>query len=683
MRVGSAPRALLKRWRYHDEGRRDLRLDFLRGYAIFAMVSDHVAGISWLSPLTGANRFVVSAAEGFVLLAGVVIGMVYGRRVQRDGWLPAAEAILHRAAILYGVTVSLTLLFVALFEFTDLRLWLDRSYGLGLTDPVELVVGTLTLHFTYHGTDILWMYTILIAAAPLALLMVATGRSWLLLAASWLLWLVYQFFPAQAAIPWVATNVNYFPVAAWQVIFVTGLVFGYHRDTVVRVFERLPAPAWLLVFTVAVAFLIVIQRQHDSGRLAPWPILGRLAGDYYFVLFDKPSLAIGRLIAFALVAGFAYALVTVLWSPLRRTFGWLLLPLGTSSLRAYAIHLLIIVLVYNVDHLARLYDRSRTGNTILQVVTLGLTFAIVVAWSRLEHGNERFSAVPGLSALLGQRAVRAGLASVAVAAIAVAATLYVGPIRADRTVDPSTAMEEASILVSIPDDILASHPPIVLLALHDIGETGPEFGSRLVDMSAEQGWALVAPTLPYRDWSDPEEAAAEAVETLPWLRELAASAVSEQTEEPPRVLVLGSGRGARVAYQLPLYYPDFTSDVATVGPAPCIVPATETSRSPDAPALPFPLGIDDLEQYVGDEVGAGDLQGAYFWLGISPSLDEAAGGCPWGALAGQPPEERAQTFATLVGQIGATTDVEVFDHGETAPEIEVAAMSALAQRVAE
>ena len=99
------------------------------------MICDHVAGISWFSPVTGANRFVTSAAEGFVLLAGLVIGLVYGPRIARSGWSAAADPILRRAAVLYGVTVGLTLLFVGLFQFTELKLWLDRAYGLGLDRP--------------------------------------------------------------------------------------------------------------------------------------------------------------------------------------------------------------------------------------------------------------------------------------------------------------------------------------------------------------------------------------------------------------------------------------------------------------------------------------------------------------------------------------------------------------------
>ena len=108
-------------WKYPAKDRRDSRLDLLRGFAVFAMICDHVAGISWLSPLTGANRFVTSAAEGFVLLAGLVIGLVYGPRIARSGWIAVADPILRRAAVLYGVTVGLTLLFVGLFQFTDVE----------------------------------------------------------------------------------------------------------------------------------------------------------------------------------------------------------------------------------------------------------------------------------------------------------------------------------------------------------------------------------------------------------------------------------------------------------------------------------------------------------------------------------------------------------------------------------
>src|SRR5919202_5860461 len=107
--VARAAAQSLRGWRYAAEGKRDLRLDYLRGFAVFAMVADHLGGASWLHALTGGNRFFVSAAEGFVLISGVVVGVVYGDRARREGLRAAAVKLLQRAWLLYAVAVWLAL----------------------------------------------------------------------------------------------------------------------------------------------------------------------------------------------------------------------------------------------------------------------------------------------------------------------------------------------------------------------------------------------------------------------------------------------------------------------------------------------------------------------------------------------------------------------------------------------
>src|SRR5262245_42921187 len=76
---------LLDSWRYYAAGR-DLRLDLLRGFAVFAMVVDHIGGdSSWLYHLTGADRFFTTAAEGFVFISGLVFGIVYSGILAHQG----------------------------------------------------------------------------------------------------------------------------------------------------------------------------------------------------------------------------------------------------------------------------------------------------------------------------------------------------------------------------------------------------------------------------------------------------------------------------------------------------------------------------------------------------------------------------------------------------------------------
>src|SRR5260370_28044055 len=137
---------------YYNSGdranRRDLRVDLLRGFCIFAMVVDHFGGDSWLYAITGGNRFYVSAAEGFIFISGFIMGQAYRAKRDRSG-LPAAmgEALL-RARTLYLATVALTLIFSSLFLYTDIALWTGRDFGLGIDTWPEIIVATLTLHYT-------------------------------------------------------------------------------------------------------------------------------------------------------------------------------------------------------------------------------------------------------------------------------------------------------------------------------------------------------------------------------------------------------------------------------------------------------------------------------------------------------------------------------------------------------
>src|SRR5215218_6023927 len=78
-------------------GTRDLRVDLLRGFCVFAMVVDHFGGDSWLYAVTGGNRFYVSAAEGFIFISGFVMGQAYRSKRDRSGLTAAMSDALRRA----------------------------------------------------------------------------------------------------------------------------------------------------------------------------------------------------------------------------------------------------------------------------------------------------------------------------------------------------------------------------------------------------------------------------------------------------------------------------------------------------------------------------------------------------------------------------------------------------------
>lgn len=51
--------------KYTQEGKRDLRLDFLRGFCLFAMAINHGGLDSYWQIITGGSVFLINAADGF------------------------------------------------------------------------------------------------------------------------------------------------------------------------------------------------------------------------------------------------------------------------------------------------------------------------------------------------------------------------------------------------------------------------------------------------------------------------------------------------------------------------------------------------------------------------------------------------------------------------------------------
>jgi hypothetical protein len=377
------PGALLASWRYATAAPgRDLRLDLLRGFCVFAMVVDHIGGTSWLYAVTGGNTSAVSAAEGFVFLSGLVMGIVYREKIARFGLRAATWAMLRRARTLYLLTVALTLIFAAMTTWTNLTLWVDRGNGLGIESWPELIVATLMLRYTWHGTDILALYTVLVAAAPLIFFLMAEGRTRWALAGSWGLWALHQCYPGYAQIPWPIQHGENLPVAAWQALFVTALAVGYHRPAIEAWLHdafapttRAAVPRTAFTGTACAALVLAwIWGAESVAALTP----GAVPGVGGLDPFDKVSLGPGRVMLFLLVAGTALAAAGYLWKPLQALFGWVLIPLGQASLYVYAMHLFLLLAAYNVPpYVGSTEAGLELHNSIGQIALVLLLWAMV------------------------------------------------------------------------------------------------------------------------------------------------------------------------------------------------------------------------------------------------------------------------------------------------------------------
>ncbi len=355
---------------YPQGDKRDLRLDLLRGFAVFVMIVDHFGGSSWLYLITGNNSFFTGGAEAFVLISGMVVGMVYGAIALRDELRAAVGKALQRAWTLYKLTVVMTIGFAVISEILDLP-W-AKGYVIG--NPIEFVIKVILLQQTYYLADIPLMYTILMAFAPIGLWLLHRHHTQFLLIGSFFVWLGYQIVDANRIIILPIVGNTTFHPAAWQLIFFWAMAVGYHRDTIWNVFRNLPRWPYFLVATALFLALVHLYTTDLKTLTQMYP--GLDAKSMTETLFNKGNVSPGRILATVIVFQFAYLLLSRFWSPIYALFGWLLSPLGQNSLYSYTMHVVIIgsfyiLLPYLPGHLT---ERGLI-NTSLQLSVL-----IVLWW---------------------------------------------------------------------------------------------------------------------------------------------------------------------------------------------------------------------------------------------------------------------------------------------------------------
>ncbi len=358
---------------YPDTSKRDLRIDWLRGYALFVMAIDHIVNDSSLFySLTGRANFYISAAEGFYFISGLTLGIL----ATRQGLYKSLEHVLWRTWVLYRTTVLICLGFV-LANYIGLEVWYDdwdKSQNL-----LEFAAGALTLYNDYNGSGILALYVLFMLLAPLALLFMFRGFTWVVVLASLVTYLLSQTYPDLVSTP-ISTL---FFEGAWQLLFFGGLVIGFHREGLSRFWAK--HPYWRdglggLVLLVA-TFLIVVKVR------GWWPELDRLAVGSE----AQQQLVCPRLLLVLLYLQAFYLLVTWFWKPLNWLAGWLLLPLGSASLWTFTWHLLIMLPLYNLFDYAALTSNIWVG-TAFHALSLLVIWGSILLYRRWRKAGLREAA---------------------------------------------------------------------------------------------------------------------------------------------------------------------------------------------------------------------------------------------------------------------------------------------------
>jgi predicted esterase len=255
--------------------------------------------------------------------------------------------------------------------------------------------------------------------------------------------------------------------------------------------------------------------------------------------------------------------------------------------------------------------------------------------------------------------------------LAALAVLAPGGARAFAAPGPSIASLRAAGAAEVQDVAVrmpntdpatqADQPLQVLIALHGMGGHGGDFGGSLASQADAHNWVIVAPTIAYGDWTNPDQIAREEPALIAWLSDYVAN-LSQRIGAPaqPRVLLFGHSRGAQLALRFTEVHPDQVAGVAAVSAGTYTLP--EVTDATTGQALQYPFGIADLAQTDGGQ--AFDLtafDAVPIWIGVG-GADNNAADVPsaWTPYIGNTRVDRATHFAQALQSLGSNVSLSVF-----------------------
>ena len=374
---------------------RDLRLDFFRGLALFCIFIDHLPN-NIVAEFTFQSVMFSDAAEVFILISGYTAGIVYGRAMERQGFVIAGVRVYHRVWQLYVAHVFLFMMFIAMVAYTAGALnnsLYAEEFGAAnfLDEPGVAVAKALTLQFQPAFMHILPLYIVLLAVLPFVL---AGFRSWpgAICFLSFALWLAVQL-DKRIALPAYPGPEGVWPFNpfAWQALFFLGVWLGWRgtRGGVSWLRGR-----WLFCLAVGLSLAGFLIRFNWTAHEFYNPIPVLVSGKPLWLFLSKTDLGLLRfanvLAVALLVARLIHPQARFLASRAARPF----VICGRNSLHIFCLGILLSVL-------GHLVLNEFFGGIPMQLVVSAAGVAIMISVAAL---MEWFAAAQGAS---GARALGA------------------------------------------------------------------------------------------------------------------------------------------------------------------------------------------------------------------------------------------------------------------------------------
>ncbi len=209
---------------------RDTRIDVFRALALITIYVNHIPGTVY-EHFTHRNIGFSDAAEAFVLISGIAVGIAYGMKFRPGNRLLMTLKALRRTATLYLTHLVTTVVTLAIFSagavwFARPELLVKINIEKVMTSTPEAFVGFVTLGHQLGYNNILPLYAALLLLVPVFLFIGAYSLR-VLLATSGLVWLLSGIFRIGPP-NYPTEGVWFLNPLSWQFLFVIGMVGLVH-----------------------------------------------------------------------------------------------------------------------------------------------------------------------------------------------------------------------------------------------------------------------------------------------------------------------------------------------------------------------------------------------------------------------------------------------------------------------
>lgn len=322
------------------KSRRIIELDLLRGYFIVVIILDHLE--FWPSPfalITGEGRLWVSAAEGFFIISGLLVGYIRGCRGATTPLKVLTSKLVRRALLLYVWGSIISLLVIAFTKYVApnnplLPSLPDEQY---LTSWSSLVFGILTLGAFSDWIYFLRLYAVMLLVTPLFLLLLRRGVPY---------WAVGLISVGLYALSFLREMPD--AELQWQLLFFIPALIGYKLENILDWLSahqkaRAVIMRSLIAFTLVTVTMsaLVVHGSQIAQALNLTDLHATLQATIN-PFFSNNPMEPGRMILSFIWFGGFLALFRVLRPWLTKWAKWLLLPFGQRSLTGYCLHALVL-----------------------------------------------------------------------------------------------------------------------------------------------------------------------------------------------------------------------------------------------------------------------------------------------------------------------------------------------------